>query len=277
MTQKQYGIIGKPLSHSLSPTLHNFWFEKNNLKSNYSLIEIEKNQINSIIKKIRTRELHGINVTIPFKQEVAPYLDLIVNDAKETSSINTIYLNNENKIVGENTDVYGFEQSFINKIDKEDLTEKNFLILGAGGVTPSLIYALKKKKIKKIFISNRTLQKAESIKNKFPFIEIILWGKVFQEAEDMDVIINATSLGLKNGLNFETLIMKFKPGLIYYDIIYNPLETRMLKNFKENKIKTFNGLEMFLFQGQKSFFLWNGITPKVNEELEKEITLSLGV
>ena len=142
MIEKKYGIIGKPLSHSLSPTLHNFWFKKNNLKANYSLIEIEKNQISDIINKIRTKELHGVNITVPYKQEVIPYLDLIINDAKETSSINTIYLNDEDKIVGENTDVYGFEQSFINKLEDENLSKKNFLILGAGGVTISIVYAL---------------------------------------------------------------------------------------------------------------------------------------
>lgn len=275
MTEKQYGIIGKPLSHSLSPTLHNFWFKKNNLKAKYSLIEVEKKQIRDIINKIRTKELHGINITVPYKQEVIPYLDVVVNEAKETSSINTVYLNNENEIVGENTDVYGFEQSFINNLENENLIEKKFMILGAGGVTPSLIYALKKRGIKKVFISNRTLQKAENIKVKFPYVEIILWEDIYQKSEDIDIIINATSLGMKNSPDFETFFKKLKPGLVYYDVIYNPLETKMLKNLKENKVKTFNGLEMFLFQGQKSFSIWNKITPAVDEEIKKEIISNL--
>lgn len=275
MIEKQYGIIGKPLSHSLSPVLHNYWFKKNNLKFNYSLIEIEKHQIKEIINKIRTKELYGINVTVPYKQEVIPHLDLIINDSKETSSVNTIYLNNENKVVGENTDVYGFEQSFINKLDSANIMEKSFLILGSGGVTPSLIYALNKKKIKKIFISNRTIQKAKDIKNKFSFVEIIPWERINKKSEEVDVIINATSLGMKNGSEFERLIDKFKPDLVYYDVIYNPLETNMLKNFKDKKIITFNGLEMFLFQGQKSFSLWNKIVPKVDEDLKKIIISSL--
>jgi len=275
MIEKQYGIIGKPLGHSLSPTLHNFWFRKNNLKANYSLIEIEKEQINDVIKKIKTKELHGINVTVPYKQEIIPYLDLIINDAKETDSINTVYLNSENKIVGENTDVYGFEKSFINKIVIKNLTDKFFLILGAGGVAPSLIYALKKRKIKNIFISNRTFKKAENIKKKFPFIEIIPWEKITQRTNDFDVLINATSLGMKDSSDFNILFQKFKPELVYYDVVYNPLETKLLKNFKESKIKTFNGLEMFLFQGQKSFSLWNNKVPIVDEELKKEIIFKL--
>ena len=275
MIEKQYGIIGKPLSHSLSPVLHNYWFKKNNITANYSLIEIQKEQFKDVINKIRTKELHGVNVTVPYKQDVIPHLDIIVNDAKETSSINTIYLNTENKIVGENTDVYGFEQSFISKLKNEDIIKKNILILGAGGVAPSIIYALKKKQIEKLFISNRTLQKAKNIKKKFPFVEIIAWEKIFQKTEEMDIIINTTSLGMKNGSNFETLIQRLKPGLIYYDVIYNPLETKMLKNFKKNIVKTFNGLEMFLFQAQKSFFLWNKITPIIDREIKEEIILVL--
>ena len=275
MTEKKFGIIGKPLSHSLSPVLHNFWFKKNNLNANYSLIEIEKDQIKDVINKIKNQKLHGINVTVPYKQEVIPFLDVIINDAKETSSVNTIYLNNKNQVVGENTDVYGFEQSFLNKMKNEDFNSKNLLILGAGGVTPSLIYALIKKKIKKIFISNRTIQKAEILQKKFPFIKIVLWEKLHQQSEEMDIIINATSLGMKNSLDFEHLIERFKSDLVYYDIIYNPLETKMLKKFKENKIQTFNGLEMFLYQGQKSFSLWNKITPSLDEELKNKIISSL--
>lgn len=275
MIKKKYGIIGKPLSHSLSPILHKFWFKKNKLKADYFLIEVEKHQIKEVIDKIRAKELDGINVTIPYKQDVIPHIDLLINDAKETSSVNTIYLNNENKVVGDNTDVYGFERSFINKLNTENILSKNFLILGAGGVTSSLAYALEKKKIKKIFISNRTLIKAQNIKKKFKFIEIIPWERVFEESIKMDVIINSTSLGMNNSPNFQNVFKNFKSDLVYFDVVYNPLETKMLKNFKTNKIKTFNGLEMFLFQGQKSFSLWNNITPDINDEIKKIIVSNL--
>ena len=275
MIEKKFGIIGKPLSHSLSPVLHEFWFKKHNIKANYVSIEIEENQIGEIIDKIKKKELHGINVTTPYKQAVIPFLDLVINDAKETSSVNTIYLNNENKIIGENTDVYGFDCSFIKKLKVENLSKKNVLILGAGGVTPSIIYALAKKNIKKIFLSNRTIQKAENIKKKFPFIEIILWENINNKSQDMDIIINATSLGMKNGSEFNQVIKKIKEELVYYDVIYNPLETTMLKSFKEKKILTFNGLEMFLYQGQKSFYLWNKINPGVNDESRKIILSNL--
>ncbi len=275
MIEKKYGIIGSPLTHSLSPLLHNFWFKKYNVNASYKLIEIKIGQIGEIINKIKKRELQGINVTTPYKQKVIPFLDRVINEAREISSVNTIYLDNENKIVGENTDVYGFNYSFIKKLKDKDLLGKKVLILGAGGVAPAIIYALLNKQIKNIFISNRTIEKAENIKKRFPFIEIILWENIENKSQDMDVIVNTTSLGMKNGSDFGELIKEFKADLIYYDVVYNPLETIMLKNFKEKKAKTFNGLEMFLYQGQKSFYLWNKINPQIDEELKKTISSNL--
>ena len=275
MKEKKFGIIGKPLSHSLSPILHNFWFKKYKVCANYSLIEIELSEIAEVIKKIRNNDLQGINVTVPYKQAVIPFLDLLINDAKETLSVNTISLSEDGKVVGDNTDVYGLERGFINKLDEQNLAQKNFLILGAGGVTPSIIYALSKKGIKNISISNRTIKKAENIKNIFSFIKIIQWENIEAEAINADVVINATSLGLKNGNNFKQKFKTTKSNLIYYDIIYNPEETMMIKKLKEKKIQTYNGLDMFIYQGQKSFSIWNKIIPDLNEEMKQNIIAKL--
>jgi shikimate dehydrogenase len=115
------------------------------------------------------------------------------------------------------------------------------------------------------------MQKAKNIKEIYPLIEIVPWENINDAVEDMDIIINTTSLGMINGNDFEKTFKKTKSGVIYYDIIYNPLETKMIKNFKEKGSRTFNGLEMFLRQGQESFFIWNKIKPEINKELEKEI------
>ena len=275
MIEKKFGIIGKPLSHSLSPLLHNFWFKKYNVSGHYSLIEIEPHEIEEAIKKIRNNELLGVNVTVPYKQAVIPFLDLIIDDAKETSSVNTISKNKDGKVVGNNTDVYGLEQGFINKLNNQNLDQNKVLILGAGGVAPSVIYALSKKKITQISISNRTAKKAEDIKKKFPYVEIVDWKNIEEAAENIDIIINATSLGLKSLNSFEQKFERIKSNLIYYDIIYNPEETIMIKNFKKKGAKTFNGLEMFMYQGQKSFFIWNRIKPDIDDEAKQTIAAKL--
>ena len=275
MKKNLFAIIGKPLSHSLSPLLHNFWFKKYNVLGSYSFLEIQPDKIEGIIKKIRKGELKGVNVTVPYKQAVLPFLDLVVDDAKETLSINTISLNDEGKIVGNNTDVYGLEQGFINRLNNQNLSKSKVLILGAGGVVPSVIYALSKKGAKQIFISNRTIKKAENIKKKFPFVEIVAWDKIETNAEKADILINATSLGLKGGNSFTQEFKTTKSNLIYYDIVYNPEETPITKKFKKRNIQTYNGLEMFIYQGQKSFSIWNKINPAVNEELKKTIMAKL--
>ena len=275
MIEKKFGIIGKPLSHSLSPTLHNFWFKKYKISASYSLIEIELNKIEATIKKIRNGELHGINVTLPYKQAVIPYLDLIVDDAKETLSVNTINLNEEGKVVGNNTDVYGIEQGFLERLVKQNLEKKKIMILGAGGVTPSVIYALSKKGFKKIFISNRTIKKLDNIKKNFSFIEIINWEDVEEKVKNMDIIINATTLGLKDGDDFKQDFKGLKNNLVYYDIVYNPEETMMMKKPKKKGIKTFNGFEMFVYQGQKSFSLWNKLNPELDDKLKNALLLQL--
>ena len=275
MKKKFFGIIGKPLSHSLSPELHNFWLKKYKIFANYSLIEVDISEVEGIIKKMKNNELHGINVTVPYKQAVIPFLDLVVDDAEKTMSVNTISINEKNKIVGHNTDVYGLEQGFLSRLDNQNLKQNKVLILGAGGVAPSVIYALSKKGIKQIFISNRTVKKAENIKKIFPFIEIIKWENIETIAQDMNIIINATSLGLNNGCEFKQEFKITKPNLIYCDVIYNPEKTAMIKKFQKKGANTFNGLEMFIYQAQKSFSIWNKVNPELDEELKKIIISKL--
>ena len=265
MKKKSFGIIGSPIAHSLSPVLHNYWFNKYNITADYSLLNINEKDIEIVVKKIRNKELSGVNVTLPYKQKIIPFLDQLINDAKSTNSVNTIFLDDSNTLVGENTDVFGLQAAYLKEI--ADVKNKKALIIGAGGVSPSVIFSLQKTKIKNITVVNRTHEKSIFLKKKFNFLNIFEWKLLKQEISKFDIIINATSLGLKNGNDFEFNFDNVKDNLIYIDTIYNPMETKTLKFLKENKIKTFNGLDMFIYQGQKSFYLWNKINPEIDEKL----------
>ena len=265
--KKSFGIIGKPLTHSLSPILHNYWFKKYKIDADYSLLEIEENKINEIIKKIKNKEIEGINITLPYKQKVIPFVEKLVNNAKETHSVNTIYLNEENKLVGDNTDVYGLQAGYLNKIVDTNIKSQKVLIIGAGGVSPSVILALQKSKIKEICLVNRTYEKAVFLKKMFQSIKILKWSELGNAIKDFDIIINATSLGLKGGNDFNFFFENFKESMIYIDTIYNPMETKMIKDLKSKGIKTFNGLDMLIYQGQKSFYLWSHINPDIDQDL----------
>jgi shikimate dehydrogenase len=112
---KKHLIIGNPISHTLSPKLHNYWFEKNKINGKYDKVLLKENEIESLIKKIKTKELHGMNVTVPYKQIVIPHLESLSETAKITNSVNTIF-NKDGKIHGDNTDVFGFQKSLSKKI-----------------------------------------------------------------------------------------------------------------------------------------------------------------
>ena len=265
MKKKSFAIIGDPIAHSLSPVLHNYWFKKYRIEAEYSLLNVKEKDIESIAVKIRNRELSGLNVTLPYKQKVIPFIDKLVNDAKSTNSVNTIFLDETNTLVGENTDVFGLQAAYLKEIS--EAKNKKALVIGAGGVSPSVIFALQKSRINNISIINRTHEKSLFLKKKFNYLNILNWSSLEQEISNFDIIINATSLGLKNGEDFKFSFDNVKNNMIYIDTIYNPIETKTLKHLKDNKVKTFNGLDMFVYQGQKSFYLWNKINPEIDDQL----------
>ncbi len=261
---KKYLVIGNPIEHSLSPKLHNHWLKENNIEAIYDKKKLNESELKSIISEVKEEKINGINVTVPFKKAIIPFLDELSPEAKETQSVNTIYLQNGN-IIGHNTDIAGFELAI--KYAKFDLNNKKIFILGAGGVAPSIIYALRKMKVSKISLTNRTKEKAESLKNLFKDLEIVEWG----ERIDFDMIINATSIGLKNedGLNFD--YSANGPDKYFYDVIYNPKETLFLKRAKLFGNKTENGKMMFIYQAHQSFTIWNKVMPKLDDETIKLI------
>tara|TARA_Y100000591_G_C21795951_1_gene679335 strand:+ start:623 stop:1444 length:822 start_codon:yes stop_codon:yes gene_type:complete len=262
---KKYGIIGNPIRHSLSPVLHNYWFKKYKIDAEYSIIDVKNDDLKNIVENIKNKNLSGINVTLPYKQKIVPYLDILVNDAEITNSVNTLHIDDRGYVIGENTDVFGLQAAYLKELDNS--LRMKALIIGAGGVSPSVILSLQKSGVSNISIINRTIEKCKFLKRKFKFLNILEWKNIKSELNKFDIIINATSLGLKNGQDFNFKFENTKKDLIYIDTIYNPLETKTLKFLKGRDIKVFNGLEMFIYQGQKAFYLWNKINPEIDQDL----------
>ena len=187
---KKYLVIGNPIEHSLSPKLHNYWLEQNNIDAIYEKKLIEENSIQNIVSELKENKLQGVNVTVPFKKKIIEFVDDLSDEARKSQSVNTLYKDND-RIIGHNTDISGFELSL--RHIKYNVNEKKILILGSGGVVSSIVLALKKMKPSKIIISNRTESNAKKIKEMFNDLEIVRWGEI----PDFDLIINATSVGLK--------------------------------------------------------------------------------
>ncbi len=259
---KKFLVIGNPIDHSLSPKLHNYWIKKNKINAIYEKQKLENSDLEKLLFQVKEKKIYGINVTVPFKNSIIPFLDELTLGAKATKSVNTIYLEN-NRIIGHNTDIGGFETSIYKS--NINLANKKILILGAGGVVPSIIYALTKMKVSEITLSNRTQEKAENLKKHFKDIKIIKWGDII----DFDMIINATTLGLKEkdkiNLNFPTSCK----NKLFYDVIYNPKETIFLKTGKNLGNNIINGKLMFIYQALLAFDIWHKLKPDVNEEVLK--------
>ena len=258
---KKYFVIGNPINHSLSPKLHNYWLTKNKIKAVYDRKKINQGDLESVISEVKEGKINGINVTVPFKKAVIPYLDQLSLDAEQTQSVNTIILDNKD-LIGYNTDIGGFANAIKNL--QFDIIGKKVFILGAGGVVPSIIFALNKMETSEIIISNRTRQKAENLKTQFPNINVIDWGEMI----DFDIVINATSLGLNNeeiNLDFS----KSEKNKLFYDVIYSPNETNFLKEGKKTGNQIENGKLMFIYQAQEAFKIWHGIEPEISQKTLK--------
>ena len=272
---KKYLVIGNPIDHSLSPKLHNKWFKISGIDAAYDKKKMEEKDLKEIIKEVKNETIDGINVTVPFKKLVIPFLDELTPEASKVQSVNTI-LKKNNKIVGANTDTHGFEAS----LDYKNFTPKNkkIFILGAGGVVSSIIYVLKKMGVAKITVSNRTKKKVEDLRKIYPDLEAVEWGQNI----DFDMIINATSLGLgekdKIGLDFKELEhtdptvvyksennnnKKINSTKLFYDVIYmcEDKETDFLLNGKKLGYETMDGSLMFLHQAAESFRIWHKKQP----------------
>jgi|TARA_B110000438_G_scaffold303685_1_gene366486 shikimate dehydrogenase len=254
---KKFLVIGNPIEHSLSPQLHNYWFKQNNINAKYDKKKINENDIEGLISEIKEENITGINVTLPFKKIVIPFLDDLTPIAKQAQAVNTIF-KIKNKIFGDNTDIGGFENGM--KYINYNMKNKIVFILGAGGVALSIILALKRLGAYKIIISNRTKKQPEELKKNFNDIEIIEWG----ETPDFDVIINATSLGLKNNDKIKLNYKKNTSDKLFYDVIYNPKKTNFLLDGEKMNYQTENGKMMFIYQAQLSFKTWHKVQPKID-------------
>lgn len=257
-------VIGHPIQHSLSPVMHNIAFKRLGLDICYIAIDVDPDGIEYFIKGLRYTNIVGVNVTIPHKTNVIPYLDELSEEARILGAVNTIKITKE-KLIGYNTDVYGFEKC----LEGIDVPECSALLIGAGGAGKAVAYTLCKLNVKNLYISNRTEEKAKqliqfmsSVFNReirfIPFDQLDTLGP-------MDIIVNATPLGMK-GIREELEIPTSIIGrhTMAIDLVYNPPITRFLKIASSFKANTLNGIKMLVYQGAASFKIWTGLDPPID-------------
>ena len=275
----KYLVIGNPIDHSLSPKLHNYWIKKNNINAIYDKKLVEEKDLKKLCDDVRDGKIEGFNVTVPFKEKIIKYLDGYTDTANAVKAVNTVfrkYEDGEYIVMGDNTDVYGFEQSC--PLRNYSKWGASALIIGAGGASKAIILGLCNLNVKRLAIINRTREKAEILMNQIVTPESFRGHFVYEWCKDEgsmskpDIVVNCTSLGLKAEDRIPLDFSKYKKRfftkrVIFYDLIYNPEETDFLLNAKKIGQQAINGKMMFLYQAQKSFIIWHGIKPEINEEV----------
>ena len=248
-----YGLIGEKLGHSISPKIHLNLFKKLNMASDYKLFEIEKSEFKTRFYELRDAGIQGLNVTIPYKVDSISFLDEISEEAEKIGAINTICFS-KNKIVGYNTDYFGFAR-MLNK-NAIEIKDKTVVILGAGGAAKAVIQYMIDGNAKKIFLVTRDTSRAAK---SFKGVEIIDY-KELEEVSNGHVIVNCTPVGMypntSNCPVSENCLINFSVAI---DLIYNPYESLFLKIAKKNGLKAINGLYMLVSQAIYSEELWNEI------------------
>lgn len=267
----KFGIIGCPLSHSLSKVMHEAAFKSLNLEGSYDVLETESEDLIQRLKFLKTNGYNGFNVTIPHKIPVALFLSDVDEIANLAGSVNTVVINEDKTLKGYNTDVYGF----MKPIEDIDLKDKKAVILGTGGASRAVICGLFMKGVKKIdFYTRNVINSTESInvlRNRFKEVEIkLLQYELMSGLNDASIVVNTTPLGMKNfrqGVSplDDNLIKTLPEDAIIYDIVYNPIKTELINKAIRHNKKYRTGLDMLVYQGAKAFEIWTGTYPNTDK------------
>jgi len=268
--EKIIGLIGQNIQGSLSPQIHNYLASVMGLKYHYFLFDIEPSELKKAVESVKIMDITGVNVTIPYKSDVIEYLDEVDERVKKIGAVNTI-VNENGKLVGYNTDVDGFdEMSYSKGITFKD---KKVVLLGAGGAARAVLYYLKDQNLNQLYLTNRTLSKAETVKKDFKKvmdkISIVEWNSEEKQkvVKASDIIINATPLGMEKEYQDISPVKSesINEEQILIDLVYKPRVTKFLSFGQKKNAKIVSGIEMLVYQAVGSFELWT------NQEVEYHV------
>lgn len=250
-----YGIIGQPLEHSASPALHNWGFARTGWPAAYYRWPTPPAGLGDMLRACRALPIHGLSVTLPHKQAIMPLLDTLTPAAREVGAVNTLYWE-EGRLVGHNTDLAGF----LAPLRAMPALPDSALVLGAGGAARAVLAGLRTLGLGKVCVSARSPGKAHALARDFG-VESVPWEERMRH--DAGLLVNATPLGLHGELAGASPWPAFAGTGIAYDLVYNPLETRFLRDAQSAGWQTLDGLDMLVAQGVEQFRLWTGHTLEV--------------
>ena len=267
--KKWFAVIGDPIAHSKSPSMHNYWFDEMNIDAAYIPIHVKSEGLESAIASFKTLGASGWNVTIPHKQAILPFLDELDSLAEKMGAVNTVVRLPDGRLKGYNTDGAGFVHS-LEEVIGTDKKKQEVLLIGAGGAARGIAFALQQFGYHNITITNRTIGKAEEIVSELGEGEAVALEAAEQTLDKFGILIQSTSAGLANSeFKLPLSLEKLQEGAIAADIVYNPLMTPFLAEAQKQGAEIVNGLGMFVHQGAIAFNHWLGQYPNTNNMIKR--------
>ena len=266
------GVIGNPISHSLSPRLHGHWLQRYGIPGSYEAILVKEDSLHDTLRSLPDQGFVGLNVTLPHKVDVLQIADQLTDRATLIGAANTLTFKADGRIFADNTDGYGFLENLRQGAPQWDPKAGPALVFGAGGAARAIIVSLIEAGVPEIILTNRTRPKAEALRADFGArIRIVDWVQAGTVLPDAATVVNTTSLGMTGGSEFKISLDGLRASAVVTDIVYNPLRTKFLDAAAEKGCTTVNGLGMLLHQGVPGFERWFGQRPEVDDELRRAV------
>ncbi len=266
------GVIGNPIAHSKSPRLHRHWLRTLALPGEYVPLHVEKDNLAEVIRALPHMGFVGVNITIPHKVAVMELADLVTDRATLIGAANTLIFRKDGKVHADNTDGYGFIANLRQGAPDWRPDAGPAAVLGAGGAARAVIASLIDVGVREILLANRTRPKAEALKSEFgQRIIVVDWVQAGNMLEDAATVVNTTSLGMTGAADFRVPLDGLQKGALVTDLVYDPLDTRLLQAAKAAGCVTVDGLGMLLHQAVPGFERWFGVRPEVDDAARKAI------
>ncbi len=266
------GVIGTPVSHSKSPVLHNYWLNKYGIKGQYVPLDVAQSELADVLLALPRMGFVGANVTIPHKVSVLALADKVTDRAALIGAANTLIFRDNGKIYADNTDGYGFVENL--KVNSPGWVPNSgpAAILGAGGAARAALAALLDAGVKEIRIANRTRSRADVLRTEFGArIHVFEWVKAGNMLDGAATVVNCTALGMKGKPVLKVPLDALSPDAVVTDMVYNPLNTRLLREAARRGCRVVDGLGMLIHQAVPGFERWFGVRPSVDEEVRRVV------
>ncbi|WP_057463209.1 shikimate dehydrogenase [Pseudovibrio sp. POLY-S9] len=271
-------VTGHPIGHSKSPLIHGYWLKQHGIEGSYIAQDVPPETAESFYSTLALHGFVGCNVTIPNKEHAYKSAEKLDDAAKLIGAVNTLWLDDEGVLNGSNTDGLGFLGNLDQMLSNWDNNGNKAVVLGAGGASRAIIWALLSRGYTEVYIANRTLEKAQKLADHFgPNTIAIEWDSLGEKLGEADFLVNTTSLGMSGQPELNIDLDNLSKSAVVTDIVYSPLQTKLLRDAAQRGNSTIDGLGMLLHQAVPGFEKWFGVRPEVTDELREMILREMGL